>query len=161
MISYRFFLDSTTIDTAKMGNRASCSPKRAKMQANVPKPSSDTRPSHEQHNDEELQSNILNEHMYVTARTGDDTVSSQLESDNSSSVMSSIVSISEVSARGQHIIRDSMNNFYFSDSTTNHVGDIINCHGPVTFSSTSQSNVQINNQHTSMVHDFGNLELFF
>lgn len=108
--------------------------------------------------EEHLQSNtIADENIYVTDRSENSTAVSQQESENATSVSVSTGSISDLSVRGvQHIMRESINNYYVQNSNNPHIDNSTNCYGPVTFVNSSQSNVQIINQQSApIVHDFG------
>lgn len=144
-----------------MGNRHSNSKHCKRNHETVQKTEFDNE-TRNQNNENQAESNdVADQNMYITPRSRDDAISSQLGSECISSVTISNDSTSHGSmstSGAQHIIRESVNNYHFKDSSNNHIGDSIHCYGAVSFVTTSQSNVQITNQQiTPIVHDFGNL----
>lgn len=141
-----------------MGNHHSNSRHRDKSRTDVQISTSNKNEISHQHSPTDERpaqsTSIGDENIYVMARSGDDT------SEYSSSTIASSVSASDAPVRGvQHIIRDSVNNYYVHDATNTHIGDSIHCYSAVSFVTTNQSNIQINNQQNiSMVHDFGNFD---
>lgn len=110
-----------------------------------------------------LQSNTVgDENIYVTERSDNRSIGSRQDSINASSVSVWTGSSSDLSTRAvQHIIRENTSTIHIKDSNNAHIGDKINCYGPVSIVSSSQSNVQVINQQSSpIVHDFGMFFIF-
>lgn len=109
------------------------------------------------HGDLPQPNNIADENIYVTERSENSTTASR--QDYASSVSVTTGSISDLSVHGtQHIIRETANTIHAQHFNNPHIGDNINCYGPVSFVSSSQSNVQVINQQCApIVHDFGML----
>lgn len=145
-----------------MGNRpgkvSNCTKNRIKNQES----SSGDKTNGRSHGDLVRSNTIGDENIYVTERSENGTNSSLQESENASSVIVSSYpgSTSDLSVRDvQHIIRE--NHISIINSNNPHIGDSINCYGPVSFVSSTQSNVQIINQQCAPnVHDFGELNIY-
>lgn len=140
-----------------MGNRtgkiSNCD-KKQKTQEARPGEGTQTQTQTQCHVDQFQPNTIANENIHVTERSENSNTVSRQDSASASIGSSSDLSVREV----QHIICESKNNVYVYNSNNPRVGDSINCYGPVSFVSSSQSNVQIINQQCApVVHDFGML----
>lgn len=147
-----------------MGNRPSKLPHHAKKQAKDPKSKSGDETSIQCHNDRFPSNTVADENIYVTERSDSSTIDSRQDSEIASSIIVSSISTSDLSIREvpQHIIRESANTISIINSNNPHIGDSINCYGPVSFVSSNQSNVQIINQQFAPIeHDFGETYIHF
>lgn len=145
-----------------MGNRPGkvSTNNRAKNQMNNQDPKSADENGTPHHKDDLPSNTVGDENIYVTERSENGANGSLLESEIASSVSSFPGSTSDLSVREvQQIIRE--NRIKIINSNNPHIGDSINCYGPVSFVSSSQSNVQIINQQCApIVHDFGELTTY-
>lgn len=140
-----------------MGNRPTNLSHRFKHLVNIGE--AVDKKSTQRHEDHIKSNNISDEDINVTARSEN---ASLQESENVSSVILSSGSTSNLSVHGiQFNIPESRFNVSVKDSNYTHVGNKIHIYGSASFVNSTQSNVQIINQHrTPIEHDFGELFLF-